>query len=223
MKLKYLVAAAATLASTQAFAELTGNVSAVSEYMFRGISQGEGPAVQGGVDYKHDSGLYVGAWGSNVDWGAGDTEVDLYGGYANTFGDSGLGYDLGAIFYWYPEAGEETSSDPNTVEYYLNLSYSYFSAGVAYTDDYYDTDEAFYYNLAATLPVTESISLALSAGLSDGDGIKETFGEDNYMDYSVVLSKAVTDAFSVSFSFVQTDLDEDDAKFLIGAAYTFDM
>src|SRR5438128_572638 len=51
---------------------LTGNVALVTDYRFRGISQTFGkPAFQGGFDYAHSSGFYVGNWNSNVNSGAG--------------------------------------------------------------------------------------------------------------------------------------------------------
>ena len=47
---------------------LSGNVSMASDYLFRGISQtGGDAAIQGGLDYSHSSGFYLGTWGSNVD------------------------------------------------------------------------------------------------------------------------------------------------------------
>ena len=64
--------------------KISANVGMVTEYFFRGITQtGEKFAVQGGLDYAHNSGVYLGAWGSNVDFGDGDeasSEVDLMAG-----------------------------------------------------------------------------------------------------------------------------------------------
>ena len=79
---------------------LTGNLGLFSSYRFRGIDQTYGkPALQGGFDYAHSSGLYVGNWNSNVQSGAGylggNLEMDFYGGYKHAFGDFGL--DVGAI------------------------------------------------------------------------------------------------------------------------------
>ena len=84
---------------------LTANIGLFSDYRFRGIDQTYGkPALQGGIDYAHSSGLYVGNWNSNVSSGAGfpdgNLEMDFYGGYKTTFGDFGL--DVGAILYYYP-------------------------------------------------------------------------------------------------------------------------
>ncbi|OYW27068.1 MAG: hypothetical protein B7Z51_09365, partial [Methyloversatilis sp. 12-65-5] len=47
----------------------TGNVGLFSQYVFRGISQtNEDPALQGGFDYSHASGFYLGTWASNISW-----------------------------------------------------------------------------------------------------------------------------------------------------------
>src|SRR3954470_4803561 len=45
------------------------NIGLFSQYVFRGVSQtNEKPAVQGGFDLAHKSGLYVGTWASNISW-----------------------------------------------------------------------------------------------------------------------------------------------------------
>src|SRR5262245_6966550 len=80
-------APAAAPASPHTF---TGNMAIVSDYRFRGISQTfKQPALQGGLDYSHSSGFYVGNWNSNIDEGAGfpsgNLEMDFYGGWKNTW------------------------------------------------------------------------------------------------------------------------------------------
>src|SRR5919202_821607 len=96
---------------------LTGNITLASEYRFRGIDQTFGkPAIQGGFDYAHASGAYLGNWNSNVSEGAGfpggNIEMDFYGGWKKAFGDFGL--DVGAIYYYYPgtEAGPAIPFSP---------------------------------------------------------------------------------------------------------------
>jgi uncharacterized protein (TIGR02001 family) len=84
---------------------ITGNLGLVSSYRFRAIDQTFGkPAIQGGVDYSHTSGIYLGNWNSNVNEGAGypagNLEMDFYGGWKKSWGDWGL--DVGAIYYYYP-------------------------------------------------------------------------------------------------------------------------
>lgn len=112
---------------------VTGNISVVSQYIFRGLSQTNGdPALQGGVDYSHASGLYAGTWLSNISWftdqnantkaapvslaspgsvgapytpnqsNAASLEWDFYGGYKNSFAGGDWNYDVGVIQYHYP-------------------------------------------------------------------------------------------------------------------------
>jgi uncharacterized protein (TIGR02001 family) len=84
---------------------VTGNLTLASSYRFRGIDQTFGkPALQGGIDYSHSSGVYLGNWNSNVSSGAGfpggNLEMDFYGGWKGAFGDFGV--DVGALYYYYP-------------------------------------------------------------------------------------------------------------------------
>ena len=48
---------------------LTANVGIFSQYIFRGLTQTDAkPAFQGGFDFAHESGFYLGTWGSNISW-----------------------------------------------------------------------------------------------------------------------------------------------------------
>src|SRR3954462_13099168 len=82
---------------------LAFNVGAVTDYRYRGISQSRrDPAIQGGADFTHKSGFYVGTWASSIKWvkdagGDASVEVDLYGGYKTTFND--IGFDIGLLRY----------------------------------------------------------------------------------------------------------------------------
>ena len=79
----------------------------VSDYRFRGISQTyDGPAIQGGFDYAHASGIYLGNWNSNVarrrcSRGGSGIEMDFYGGWKKSLRRHRL--DVGAIYYYYPQ------------------------------------------------------------------------------------------------------------------------
>ena len=114
----------------------TPNVGVVSDYLFRGVSQTHGKAaLQGGVDYAHASGLYAGIWGSTISWvkdanGKGSTEVDLYGGYKNSFAGGDWNYDIGLIAYNYPGHGPAVpgvNATPNTTEVYGAIGYKWLT------------------------------------------------------------------------------------------------
>ncbi|MEK7737008.1 MAG: TorF family putative porin [Pseudomonadota bacterium] len=78
---------AAPAAAPAAPSPFVGNFTLASEYLYRGIAQTRGkPAIQGGFDYAHPSGFYVGTWGSNISWltdagaSGASLELDIYGG-----------------------------------------------------------------------------------------------------------------------------------------------
>src|SRR3990172_2608137 len=79
-----------------------------NQYLFRGISNSDGPTGQGSVDWTY-SGFYLGVWGSNTEFSDNDIEIDWYGGYRGEF--AGIAYDVGGIYYWYP-GEDENAVDP---------------------------------------------------------------------------------------------------------------
>ena len=98
----------AVMAPNVAQAELTGNIGLMSEYYFRGISQSDGVvSPEFGVDYEHESGLYLGLWSAKV--AEDDIEYDIYGGYETEI----EGFTLGAGFtlYRYLEREWDTAYD----------------------------------------------------------------------------------------------------------------
>ena len=111
--------AAAAPASPHTF---TGNVAVVSDYRFRGVSQTyKLPALQGGFDYSHSSGFYVGNWNSSVSGlsynGGAALEMDFYGGWKTEFAN-GIGFDVGGLYYYYPGSYYPTAA--NTKPKYNN-------------------------------------------------------------------------------------------------------
>ena len=135
---------------------VAGNASLNSDYRFRGFTQTNyGAALQGGIDIAHSSGFYVGNWNSNVGqdlYNGASLEMDFYGGFKGEAAP-GLGYDVGAIYYYYPQSGVDRASVKwgaanttypnkkiNNQEIYLGLSYGALSAKLYYaTGDYFKT------------------------------------------------------------------------------------
>jgi uncharacterized protein (TIGR02001 family) len=82
---------------------LSANVTIASDYVLRGLSQtAHQPATQGGFDWEHPSGFYLGVWGSNVRFqdSPATLELDGYGGYTYHF-DKKTSLSLGALYYTY--------------------------------------------------------------------------------------------------------------------------
>jgi uncharacterized protein (TIGR02001 family) len=155
-------------------AQVSGNLGLTSDYRFRGISQSQNaPAVQGGIDYAHKSGFYVGNWNSSVSSqvytnGAG-VESDLYAGWKKEF--NGVTVDVGSYNYFYPRATTAgTGSNFDTYEGYVGLGYGPVSVKYSQTlgNGYFGTANAkgtAYYQADVAYPIAGSkISLLAHAG-----------------------------------------------------------
>jgi len=125
------------LASAQATSphSVSGNMGLFSDYRFRGISQTfVQPAIQGGIDYSHSSGFYLGNWNSNVSglfYTDGTIEMDLYGGYK--FNAGPVGMDVGLLQYLYPNAKIADSTKYDTLEAYVAVSWKWLTAKYSIT------------------------------------------------------------------------------------------
>jgi len=124
---KLLLALFAVAGISSVHAQVSGNLGLASDYRFRGISQTQnGPAVQGGVDYAHSSGLYIGNWNSSVSSqlytnGAG-VESDIYAGYKKDI-YKGVTIDVGSYNYFYPNATNGKNPNFNTQELFAGVGY----------------------------------------------------------------------------------------------------
>lgn len=146
--------------------EVNGELSLANDYVWRGISQTDNhPALSGELDYRHASGLYIGAWASNVDFGPGApaTEIDVYAGFAGETAD-GLSYDVGVLHYGYPGAGEL-----DTEEFHLSGGYAGTTLAAHYTDDYFGSGAgAWYLEAGADIALPRDVTLNLHIGRSGG-------------------------------------------------------
>jgi len=210
----------ATVVSNQAVAAepentLTFNIGATTDYRFRGISQSSfKPAVQGGADFSHKSGAYVGVWGSNVNWvkdfaGAtdGSLEVDLYGGYKGELATD-LSFDVGLIGYIYPSNNAATNA--NTTEIYAALTYGVVTAKYSRSVTNFvanpNSSGSQYLELAATFDLGNGFSVTPHIGRQM---IPNQTTSGDYTDYSLTLSKDFGNGISASVSAVGTDAKDD--------------
>lgn len=193
---------------------ITGNVTLATDYVFRGISQtDENPAIQGGFDYAHASGFYLGAWGSNVDFNDGDEasmELDIYGGYKMSLSKE-MTLDLGLLGYLYPGAASAKNYD--FWEIYAKLGYDFgfmqALAGVHYSPDFFAaSDDGWYYFAEASIPVGGGVSAVAHIGYQD---IKDeaAFGAPSYTEWKL---GATASFVGLNFGLFYTDTDLDTAE-----------
>ncbi len=158
-----LVAASAAPAFAQDVT-VTSNVTLVSDYVWRNVTQSNYDAtIQGGIDLTTSSGFYLGTWASGVDFenGPDDTnlEVDLYGGYR--FDLAGIAADVGAIYYAYPDSG---GSDINFWEVYGKLSKTFDAVTLAGSVNYDPDNETTFVDASAAYAISPEFSLSAGYG-----------------------------------------------------------
>ena len=192
--------------------EISANVALTSDYRFRGISQSdEDIAIQGGFDYAWDNGIYIGTWGSSVDFGSdvyGTLELDYYVGWSSDVGENSS-IDVGYLYYDYP--GDDSDVEGDYQELYGSFSWRDLTVGINYSDDYYaETDTFFYYYAAYSFGFMENWSLDLHVGYNDFEKDSGFFAddEDSYIDYSVGVTASFL-AVDWTLAYVGTDLDDE--------------
>lgn len=182
----------------------------VSEYSFRGIAQSdETPALQGGIDWSHESGAYLGIWGSSVDFNDGDeasSEIDFFGGYGFSITDK-LTADIGGIYYAYP--GADSSLDYDFIEAYGSLSYDFdvasLSASYAYSPEFFGgSGDAHYVSLSTEVPLPYDLALYGHLGRQYIEE-ESVYGVPDYNDWELGLQWQY-DAVALNLSYVDTSL-----------------
>lgn len=196
------------------------NVGVTTDYIFRGISQSQhDPAISGGVDYSHTSGLYAGTWLSNQKWvedgGPYKTdssiEWDIYAGYKGSL-PADIGYDVGLIRYIYPGDKVAGAVSPDTTEAYLGFSWKMLSLKYSHAiSDYFIS-----WGTLGTVKTKGSNYLELNAthDLGDGWGLLGHIGHQkvknwttaSYTDWKVGVTKDVGFG-TVTLAYSDTDAD----------------
>jgi uncharacterized protein (TIGR02001 family) len=242
------VPAYAVAAEEESPHSLSANVTLTSNYIFRGISQtGGDPAIQGGFDYAHSSGLYLGTWASNVGWledfqgyDKGNMEIDFYGGFRGPIGASDFTFDVGGIYYMYPGDNDTGGfNDADTLEVYGALGWKWFTVKGSYylSDEVFgfgdalggDADGSYYVAISGAYPVADT---GLTLGASWGTFSFENNDFADYDDWSVSatydLGKLGKLGEGVTAGLKYTDTNADEAvwtdangEFLGDNAFTF--
>jgi uncharacterized protein (TIGR02001 family) len=168
----------ATAGTAHAEAAFSGNVAIATDYVFRGLSQTDGPAVSGGFDYTNDK-FYAGTWASNINF-ANNMELDVYGGFKPTLGP--VSADFGVVGYLYP--GVDTNPNADYFEVYGKGSIaptetSTIGAAAYYSPDFTgESGDAWYGEINGSIAPSKEISFSAAAGYQWVDGDKTVFDFD---------------------------------------------
>ncbi|WMP18830.1 TorF family putative porin [Thiothrix lacustris] len=207
------------LVVSQAQAGASANIGVTSDYIWRGVTQtDEGAAVQAGLDYEADNGLYVGTWASNVDFpdvynGA---EVDVYAGYKKDLKGE-LNFDVGAIRYMYPS--EDMALD--ATELYAKAGMKGVAAEVGYTVDIEgtNTDEGnLYYGLGYSGEFGNGIGYGAKIGRTDYKAVDAT----DYNHAQLSLTKGFNKAGDVTLAVDDSSLPATDPLVSVSWKKSFD-
>jgi len=158
---------------------VTGNVSLVTEYRFRGVSlSGGDPAIQGGITLNHSSGFYGGAWSSSLAHTPvyGDQELDLFAGWTGSVApaltvDAGLLYyvypsgHVGDANYWEPYAAISGAFGPAKLK--VGVAYDWKQKGLLDNAGNHDDNLYVYSNLDVGVPHTR-VTVSAHLGYTDG-------------------------------------------------------
>lgn len=199
------LAAAASVHAADPAPPVATNLSLTTNYKYRGQDQGNNkPALQGGFDYAHSSGLYVGNWNSSIGFTNSGLEMDFYGGYKGTAGP--VSYDVGVLQYYYPQ--KDKTTDYNTTELYGAVSFGPATGKLSYTASkkYFGFEEArgtLYFDLSANFPVGDKLTLNAHLGATrfanDAKDAAAAAGISlpNYYDYKLGATYDLGSAFTV--------------------------
>jgi len=224
---------------------VTANVAVVSDYRFRGLSQTmERPAVQGGFDYTHSSGFYLGNWNSNVSsaiFGNTNLEMDFYGGYKPTFGD--ITADIGFLYYYYPGSlgaapnlatGETHIGKIDNKEIYAGATWKWVSAKLYWAiDDFFSipgTKNSWYLDGTANYDLGSGWGVVGHIGRQKVKG----FSDASYTDWKLGVTKDIkgfvfgaayvdTNAKDVAYTFTDARKTKNigDSTFVVSVSRTF--
>lgn len=214
----------------------SANVSLTNNYLYRGIAQTGGkPAVQGGFDYEHPSGLYAGVFGTNSSFfnnlyidqnglqGATNAslEVDVYAGFKSHFAGD-YNFDAGFLRYNYPGDYAQGAVSGDTNEIYAGLGYKWVSAKFSYslgnTFGVKNARGTTYIEVNANVPLAEGLRLDLHAGKQtfegpDAAGLAAAGLNPTYADYKAGLSKEMNGGYEASLAYSKTNAATGDGTF----------
>lgn len=191
------------------------SLAAVSDYRTRGISQTLGdPAVQASATLVHSSGLYIGAWTSNVDFGGEfktRQELEYYAGYYWQATDA-ISLDLGYIKYSYPK-----ESQFNLSEVYAILDVYGVKLGAYYSNDtpnvFGEDQDTLYTYLSYKIALPAELGLDLRVGRGDvKDPAYWSTNGDNRESYYEWEARLSRDFVGVTWglSYIDTDLSKNE-------------
>lgn len=212
-----VLASAFLPAAGPAAAAASGTLALTNDYLFRGLSQtNQKPALQGGVEYAHDSGVYAGVWGSNISWLSdyssaalpisSSVELDGYLGWRGDVGN-GLKLDAGVYTYYYPGDYPAGFVRPYTTEVYLGASWGpaslKYSHALTNLFGFADSDGSGYLDASVNVEFSPGWTFNAHAGHQRVKGTSAA----SYSDWRVGLTRSFDAGWSLAGAYADTNAD----------------
>ena len=202
--------------------EVTGTVALTSDYRFRGVSQTDKTAaVQASLTYAvetgfHDTSVYAGFWGSNVDFNDGDeaqVEIDWLFGVRGKIGE--VSWDLGGVYYAYPGASKAGGEHLNYDLWEAALQLGYDVSDIVslagkyyYSPDFFGATGTAHYIMGGItvkppIKLHDDLSLSLFANL----GYQTIEDTKDYADWNLGVALGYK-ALTFSIAYVDSSLSQ---------------
>ncbi len=141
--------------SDSALAQVSGSVSAVSNYVYRGVSLSDDkPEAQLSLAYDNDSGWFAGLFASKIDLPSSSSLAIAYAGYAHQLSTS-VSWEAGATETVYDQA-----SGQNYTEGFVGLTSERLNARIYYSPNYLGQDlHTLYSELNGNYPLADHVRL----------------------------------------------------------------
>jgi uncharacterized protein (TIGR02001 family) len=196
-----IAACVALVCANAAAQQLSGSLSVVSDYRYRGVSlSGNDPAAQASINYDDASGFYAGAFASTVQF-AFETSRELQAisflGYAWQL-PSGVSGEVGIDYSLFTRTG-----DYNYAEIYSGFASGNWSGRVHYAPRYFGRDgNAIYGELNFAQPLSERVRIIAHGGVLWSKG-GNPYGSSDQTTFDASLGVGIDlDPLNVQVSWV---------------------
>ncbi|MFK5948824.1 MAG: TorF family putative porin [Methylococcales bacterium] len=202
--------------TASAQADVSANINVTDNYLYRGISNSDGKvALQGGIDYYNDFGLYGGIWATTMDFkypdGNPNYEFDMYGGITGEI--ALINWDLGFLRFTYPGGASKYKLDSN--EFHLALSHTFDTVSVNtkyhYSPDYSGAGHSQYIEGNIDIALPYKFNLMLHTGYQRFAN-NEWYLLPDYSDWRIAVGRNIA-GFNVELGWTDTNVSSHQACF----------
>lgn len=204
---------------------MSATLTATSEYMDRGVSASdEHPTLQTEFTLTHDSGAYVGVWGSGIDYNDDESklELDYFAGYGTPLGEDGWWMDSYIIRYSFPGANNTLHYD--FFELVGTLGYTFDNAELAGSlyyspQNFADSGEFWYPNLSGKLQLPRNFYTSGEVGYLNIEN-EVNYASPDYTHWRLGIGYVIEE-YDLRLDYHDTNLSEAECADVCGPRMVF--